>query len=89
MIKTFNELWEACENISKNDQSMASIIDEIIMKLTLYKMVDLKKQISAEENKIAKSRILGEILLSITKISIKDNINVFSALYQSFTERNT
>jgi hypothetical protein len=35
---------------------------------------------SAEDVHQAKSRTLGEILMSLTQLSLKDNINVFDAL---------
>lgn len=83
MTLHFEELWEKCEKFhqetSKND-NVGSIIDELIMKLNLYKMIDLKTELPIEEQEIIKSRTMGEILLTLTNASLKDNINVFEAL---------
>jgi len=78
MTSHFEDLWERCEklfqeNINKTDTS--SIINELSMKVDLYKKLDQKDAIDIE---IIKSRLLGEILLTLTSLSIKDNINVFS-----------
>jgi hypothetical protein len=87
----FEELWEKCEEFNSNnsyDESILDIIDELTMKLNLYSMIDQKSDISSEDKNIAKSRIMGEILLSITSISLKDNINVFDALHTALMQRN-
>ena len=79
----FEELWEKCENFHKEsgiDQSIANLIDELSYKITLYKALDAKTEIPAEELQKAKSRTLGEILLTLTNLSLKDNVNVFDAL---------
>lgn len=79
----FEELWEKCEKIHQDDGNQntpASIIDEISMKINLYKLLDGKTDISKEDLQIIKSRTMGEILLTLTKLSLADNINVFEAL---------
>ena len=79
----FEELWEKCENLHKQiggDIEVSSIMDELAMKVNLYKVIDSKEEIPVEEKKKAKSRTLGEILLTITHLSLKDDINVFDAL---------
>lgn len=87
----FEELWEHCENFHNNANlgaSTHSIIDELIMKINLYKAIDEKKEIPDEEYQKIKSRTLGEILLTMTKLSLKDNINVFEALGVALQYRN-
>ena|ERR1035437_876478 len=82
-MEHFETLWEKCELLHKeasNDQLSSLIIDELMLKLNLYKIIDLKTEIPDEERQKIKSRTLGEILLTITNISLKDNINVFEAL---------
>lgn len=79
----FEELWEKCENLHKQingDTPISSIMDELAMKINLYKVIDSKDEVPSEEKKKAKSRILGEILLSLTHLSLKDDINVFEVL---------
>lgn len=87
----FEELWEKCEKLHEENLSedkSAVIIDELMMKLNLYKVIDLKTDIPEEERQKIKSRTLGEILLTLTNISLKDNINVFEALSTAFKFRS-
>lgn len=82
-VHHFEELWEQCEKYhidSIKEQNHLSIYDELILKINLYKALDNKTEISEHERKNIKSRILGEILFTLTSLSIKDDINVFSAL---------
>ena len=79
----FEDLWEKCEKFHQSEGmegSAAALIDELMMKLNLYKVIDLKEEIPAEDRQKIKSRTLGEILLTLTQLSLKDNINVFEAL---------
>jgi hypothetical protein len=79
----FEELWEKCENLHQEMGSKSSteeLISQLAMKLDLYKTLDTKTEIPEEDRRQAKSRILGEILLTITNLSLKDNINVFESL---------
>jgi hypothetical protein len=79
----FEELWEQCEQAHKNalaNDAQSSIIDELIMKINLYKAIDSKTEIPEEERKKIKSLAMGEILLSLTHLSFRDNINVFKSL---------
>jgi hypothetical protein len=80
----FEELWEKCENFhqeeNKNEIDCQSILDALAMKVNLYRMVDQSVDAKDEEQQKAKSRLIGEILLTLTNLSLKDNINVFDAL---------
>lgn len=79
----FEELWEKCERLHQEagDKSMISeLTEQLVMKINLYKALDSKTELPEEERQKAKSRILGEILLTLTNLSLKDNINVFEAL---------
>ena len=87
MFKTFNELWESAENLHKESKSDSSIIDELLMKINLYKLTD-KSGIDSEELKKAKSRLFGEILLTLTNLSLVDNVNVFEALLTAYQYRS-
>jgi len=79
----FEELWEKGEKLHQDEgstESVATIIDELSMKINLYKMVDGRIDVPEEERQKVKSRTMGEILLTLTHLSLKDNINVFEAL---------
>lgn len=79
----FEELWEQCENLHKEiggNETIPTIMDELSMKINLYKLIDGKIDIPVEERQKVKSRTLGEILLTITNLSLKENINVFEVL---------
>jgi len=79
----FEELWEKCENLHKDGidkQTILTIMDELAMKINLYKIVDSKQEVSIEDRKKIKSRTMGEILLTLTNLSLLDNINVYNAL---------
>ena len=79
----FEDLWEKCENFYKEsakDIDSQSVIDGLILKVNLYKTLDAQKEILGEEMQKVKSRTLGEILLTITYLSFKDNIDVYESL---------
>lgn len=79
----FEELWVKCEDLFKstNDSnSVPSIMDELSMKINLYKLLDSKVDITPEERQKVKSRTMGEILLTLTQLSLKENIDVFECL---------
>lgn len=79
----FEELWEQCEKFYQESKLIAdsqSLLEELDLKLNLYKAIDSKKDIPEEERQKVKSRVLGEILLTLTGLSLKDNVNVYEAL---------
>jgi hypothetical protein len=76
----FEELWERCEKLHQETQGEASLMDELMMKVNLYKVIDQKTEVPEDERQKLKSRAMGEILLTLTGLSLKDNINVFEAL---------
>jgi hypothetical protein len=83
MPNHFEILWEKCENFQKEANAGASVqqvIEELVMKISLYKAIDTKTEIPEEDRQKVKSRTLGEILLTLTALSLKDNINVYDAL---------
>ena len=83
MTAHFEELWEQCENFQKDGAAhndVQHIIDEMMLKINLYKAIDAKTEIPEEDRQKLKSRTLGEILLTLTSLSLKDNINVYEAL---------
>lgn len=91
MIQHFEDLWEKSEKLheetSKNDSS-SSIIEELLIKINLYKMIDQKEEIPFNEKEKLKSRTMGEILITLTNLSLIDNINVFAALDEAIKFRS-
>jgi len=91
MIMHFEELWDKCEAFhqeNSKDESSVDVVHELTMKLGLYSAIAQKSEISSEDMEKAKSRLIGEILLSLTAISLKDNINVFDALNTALTQHS-
>lgn len=87
----FEELWEKCENLQKEscmDVPASNIVEEIIIKLNLYKVLDAKAEIPAGELAKIRSRVLGEVLLTMTSLSIKDNVDVYEALSSALQYRS-
>ncbi len=79
----FEELWVKCEDFFKDNKASSgtqSALEELLFKVNLYKVIDAKTEIPEDERQKIKSRTLGEILLTLTHLSLKDNINVFEAL---------
>lgn len=92
MTLSFENLWNQCEDLHKqssSDDSINLILDELIMKINLYRLLDEKKEIELIERQKIKSRTLGEILLTITNLSLKDDINVFDALLTAHKFQNS
>lgn len=92
MAMHFEELWEKCENFQKEASEHTQtqqMIDELVLKINVYKAVDAKSdEIPIEERQKVKSRLLGEILLVISCMSLKDNINVFESLSMALQFRS-
>lgn len=83
MVVHFEALWEKCENFFKDispDTKAQAILEELAFKFSLYKAIDSKEDIPEDERKKVKSRVLGEILLTLTHLSLKDNVDVYEAL---------
>lgn len=86
----FEELWEKCESFHKEncqDDSAPSILEELEAKVALYKAIEDKKEILKEDLLIIKSRTMGEILLTLTNLSLRDNINVYESLVSALQFR--
>lgn len=78
----FEDLWVKCEKYHQDtaQDEVGSIIEELMLKINIYKVIDQKSEIPEDERKKIKSRTLGEILLTLTSLSNKDDIDVFEAL---------
>lgn len=84
----FEQLWEDCEKFHASDKSStSSIVDELSMKITLYKAIDSQNEISIDEKEKIKSRTIGEILFTLTHLSSHDNIDVYQALNTAINYR--
>lgn len=87
----FEELWEKSEKFcsTQEDQSLSDLFDEILLKITLYKKFDERKDEGVPEEILqVKNHTFGEILLSLSAISLKENINVYEALSIALKHRN-
>ena len=76
MAPHFEELWEQCENFHKNniaETSIPQLIEELVLKVNLYKTIDSQADMLGTELEKIKSRILGEILLTITGYGFADS----------------
>lgn len=83
----FEDLWEKSENVHKGtDQDQQSIINEISMKLSLYLIID-EKDIPKEDKESLKKLAFGEILFSLTNLSLRDNINVYEVLQNTLKNK--
>lgn len=83
MADHFEELWVKSENFQKDAGKISDVpvlLEELSLKLDLYRAIDSKKEIPEDDRQKVKSRLLGEILLTLTGLSFKDNINVYEAL---------
>lgn len=83
MAVHFEELWEKCEKFHADaslGNSVQNVIEELMMKINLYKAIDARTEIPEDERQKLKSRTLGEILLTLTNLSLKDNVDVYEAL---------
>jgi hypothetical protein len=81
----FSELWEKCEQYQKDKGNLDNLLQELVMKVNLYKAFTNERasEIPPDELYKVKVRTLGEILFTLTGLSLQDNINVFDALGQA------
>ncbi len=83
MSKHFENLWEEAEKYHQeiiNDTNHSSIFEEFILKLNLLKLVVENTLLPDDQKKKATQYAFGEILLTLTQLSLKDNINAYAAL---------
>jgi hypothetical protein len=84
MTRHFEQLWESCEQSFQNtDAEVGSIINELLIKANLYRAISKQDPKSPEEMEKIKSHLMGEILLTLTHLSLKENINVFNSLTEA------
>ena len=82
MAQHFEELWELAEKsfADKKDEDIDLITNQLMLKVSLYKKMSAQPNSSKEELGKIKSHLMGEILLTLTQLSFKENIDVFAAL---------
>ena len=84
----FEELWEACENIFSQESATSSqIIEELTLKIGLYKAFLANQASIKNESANIKSRLFGEMLLTLSQLSLQENVNVFEALQIALKQR--
>ncbi len=78
----FEQLWEQAENTFQLDnKSTEEILNNLQLKIDLYRSVFSKiNSAPKEEAEKMKAHLMGEIILTLTNLSYKENINVFHAL---------
>lgn len=89
MSNHFEDLWESAEKTLQEDTDVsdsASILKEIYSKLTVYTALDSNASMSQEDRSRLKIHIFGKILLTITQLSYKDNVDVYKALKSALDE---
>lgn len=84
MVKTFDNIWEDAEKLLEQETSHSStsqLIKECIAKLSMLdSLSSLENTMPTEDLLRLKSHAMGKVLLVLTQISMKDNINVYTAL---------
>jgi hypothetical protein len=91
MAISFDDLWNQCEELNKNtsaNQPLDGVLNELELKVNLYKTLCEKIPPNAEELAGIKSRAMGEILFTLTKLSLRENINVYAALVDAAQSRS-
>jgi hypothetical protein len=78
----FEELWEKCEQ-ALPEEDTESICQEIDLKLKLLQKINSAQNVDPKDMHGMKSRVIGDLLLSFTKLSRRENVNVFAALGQA------
>ena|SRR5713101_6939474 len=90
MFKSFDALWETCEALHQQispDDNSSSILDELLLKVRLYQAIN-NQEMPEEEKQAIRTRAIGEVLLVLTNLSLRDNINVFAALEAAHNYRS-
>lgn len=89
MTKHFEDLWEEAENVMKDEISISSseeLVKEAEAKFGIYNLINRNSILPEEDQKRLKSHTFGKILLVLTQLSAKDNINVYAALKTALDE---
>lgn len=86
MYKTFNELWEEAEKLLEAETQISSVDDLLKEAVGKFSALDMLNTLSSKESMPIedvlrlKTNAMGKLLLVLTQISAKDNLNVYAAL---------
>jgi hypothetical protein len=88
----FEDLWaqaEAFHQANNKDNDLQSVLEGLILKINLYKTLDSQTDFPPKEMQKIKTRTLGEILLTMTNLSLKNDVNVYEALATALQYRQS
>jgi len=89
-MKHFEDLWNDCEEYNKQTQSTSDeIIQQLIAQIGLYKSLSENDSLSEDNKKNAKLITFGEILLTLSNLSLLENINSYEAMGLALKIRDT
>lgn len=79
-IDHFEQLWVLCENEFKSDTDtdLNEILNKIQVTIGLYK--NLSSKPVTEDLPRIKAHLIGELLLHLSHLSLKEDIDVFAAM---------
>ena len=87
---SFEMIWEAAEDLYKTDASNVQVITtEIMAKLMVYKSIDGNKELDGADKVKAKQYIMGKILLVLSQLTAKDNLNIYPILKDAIATYRT
>lgn len=78
----FEDLWNDSEETFKEDlnDSLRDIIQNLLFKINTLNSLTSQSFKTSEEMQKIKMHLMGEILLDLSHISAKENINVYQAM---------
>jgi hypothetical protein len=82
MSDQFADLWNTAESLLQtetNSLSVQNLTEQLITQMSAYRAIDESTAPVEAKNKL-KENWMGSILLTMTQLSYKDNINTFTAL---------
>lgn len=87
-MEKFEQLWNDCENsqIKLTSSDFNSLLDEVSLKINILKGIN-NKILSVEAKKEAIEYMYGEILYTMTGISLIENINVYPLMNKILQEK--
>jgi hypothetical protein len=78
--KHFEQVWEESEKLFDADKlNVESILNELQAKVSLYRLLGTGS-FEAQDLGRTKTLLIGKIIMTLTKLSLKDNLNTFEAL---------
>jgi hypothetical protein len=86
----FEHIWEASEALYADtiaNTPISSIIAELQAKLSVYKAVSEQQSLEGEDLAKTKEHVMGNILMAMSKLSLKDGVNTWAALKQAVEDK--